>query len=319
MPLDVSWPDQQTEQYISGLSLWAGERVSIRKLIGGLCNKNFVVEAAGKKYVARVGADIWVHGIVQTSVQNSFTAASELKVAPQVRYHEISLIVADFIEGRCLKFADMSSDAVVAGLVDKLKKLHGGSQSIRGSLGFFWPFQVVRHYAKFITEKSPALAADVRECARIATLLEKEVRPFIPVLTHNDLAPQNAMLAESGEVFLVDWDYGGYGHPMFDIVSIGANADASEERQRYIASLYFGKLTPEIEHLYMVFRLILNLREWLWGAVQEVASVLDSDTIKASMQEIYPDLEQGYSGYTKLNRERFEQAWKMYRANVPGA
>jgi hypothetical protein len=40
--------------------------IEIEPLIGGLCNRSFVVTHRGEKYIARVGRDILVHGIAQT-------------------------------------------------------------------------------------------------------------------------------------------------------------------------------------------------------------------------------------------------------------
>ena len=101
---------------------------------------------------------------------------------------------------------------------------------------------------------------------------------------------------------------------MFDIVGVGANADASEESEEKLFELYYGKVDDALRRQLIAFKLILNLREYMWGMVQEVTSELDRDAVAASMAELYPDQEQGYEGYTNLNRARFEKNWAACRS-----
>ena len=311
--IDPTWDDARMEAYLRGLSLWRGG-VRIEPLIGGLCNKSFVVSDESGRYVARVGSDILVHGIAQTSVRAAMAAASDAGVTPKLRYSEPGLAVVDFLDGGCLRPEDIEgNDENLAKIVGCLKRLHRASERVRGPLTYFWPYQVVRHYAQVGLEKGSRLAPELPEIIRVATLLERAVAPCRPVFTHNDVVPQNLMFDSRGAVWLIDWDYGGYGHPMFDVVGVGANADASEECERKIFERYYGEVDDALLRQLIAFKLILNLREYMWGMVQEVSSELDRDAVAASMAELYPDQEQGYEGYTDLNRARFEKNWAEHR------
>jgi len=311
--IEPTWDNARIGDYLRGLPLWQGE-IMIEPLVGGLCNKSFVITDGGTKRVARIGSDILVHGIVQTSVQASMRAAAEIGVTPALRHSEPGLSILDFLEGGCIRPADIENGSNLPEIVAVLKRLHGGSDKVRGPLTYFWPFQVARHYARVGLEKASRLVAELPEAIRIATLLEAAVRPFTPVLTHNDLVPQNFMFDGARRIWLIDWDYGGYGHPLFDIAAIGANADAGEATERRICELYYGKLDDALWHEFLAFKLILNLREYMWGMVQEVTSELDQDSVASAMAELYPDQEQGYEGYTNLNRARFERNWAELRA-----
>lgn len=306
--IEPTWDNARIEEYLRGLPLWQGE-IAIEPLIGGLCNKSFVITDGATKRVARIGSDILVHGIVQTSVQASMRAAAEIGVTPALRHSEPGLSILDFLEGGCIRPDDIENGGNLEEIVAILKRLHGGADKVRGPLTYFWPFQVARHYAQVGLEKDSRLSAELPEAIRIATLLEAAVRPFTPVLTHNDLVPQNFMFDGGRKIWLIDWDYGGYGHPLFDIAAVGANADASETTERRICELYYGKLDDMLWHEFLAFKLILNLREYMWGMVQEVTSELDQDSVASAMAELYPDQEQGYEGYTNLNRARFERNW----------
>jgi thiamine kinase-like enzyme len=303
--MDAATPDVDVRSHIAALPFWRTP-VSIEPLVGGLCNKNFIAEASSQKYVVRVGRDIPVHGISQALVQNAMRAAAEVGVSPALRFASGPVTVSDFIDGRHLRPDDMQDDAILAGLVRRIRELHAGGAAIDGLLPYFWPFQVVRTYARYLKENKSRIVADVDALANHANALERLVSPFHPVFTHNDLVPQNIMIDKAGTLFLIDWDYGAYGHPLFDVAAITANIDDdSEAIDAKILTHYFGGLNDEIWKQFRIFKLVVNLRETLWGAVQELASKLDREIVEAGMSSLYPDQEQGYAGYTEMNRKRF--------------
>lgn len=303
--MDAATPDVDVRSHIAALPFWRTP-VSIEPLVGGLCNKNFIAEASSQKYVVRVGRDIPVHGISQALVQNAMRAAAEVGVSPALRFASGPVTVSDFIDGRHLRPDDMQDDAILAGLVRRIRELHAGGAAIDGLLPYFWPFQVVRTYARYLKENKSRIVADVDALANHANALERLVSPFHPVFTHNDLVPQNVMIDKAGTLFLIDWDYGAYGHPLFDVAAITANIDDdSEAIDAKILTHYFGGLNDEIWKQFRIFKLVVNLRETLWGAVQELASKLDREIVEAGMSSLYPDQEQGYAGYTEMNRKRF--------------
>lgn len=300
----LTLPEAELRARIEALACWEGA-VELQPLFGGLCNRSFVARDGSGKYVVRAGDDIWVHGIAQASVQNAMRIASEIGVTARLRHAEPGLTVSAFIEGRCLRPEDIHDHETLAKLVARVRQLHESSAAVRGPLIYFWPFQVARHYARFCQENNSRLGAELEDLSRHATRLESLVAPHTPVLTHNDLAPQNAMIDTTGQVYLIDWDYGGYGHPMFDIAAIVTNADGDADLERHLMQLYYGSPGADLWHQFHVFKLIINLREYLWGAVQELASPLDAATVSTGMAQVYPGHENAYAGYTEMNRRRF--------------
>ncbi len=313
MTFNPVWSDDRIIEYLRGLGCWTGD-IEVKPLFGGLCNRSFVVTDDVGPAVARIGADILVHGIIQTSVQASMIAAAEIGVSPQVRHSEPGLAVVEFVPGGCLRMEDMEGNAEnLRKIVAVLKRLHQGSGSVRGALTYFWPFQAIRNYVAIGLKKQSRLTDQLSEIIRINNLVEATVESYTPVFTHNDTVPQNFMFDGDGEVCLIDWDYGGFGHPMFDLVGVSCNADMSEASESELFKLYCGTIDDETLRQLTAFKLALNLREYMWGMVQEVISDLDSDNVAASMTELYPDQEPGYEGYTNMNRARFESNWQRYR------
>ena len=310
---DPEWSDEKVKDYLAQLDCWDGS-IEMEPLVGGLCNRSFVVTDQSSQSVARIGTDILVHGITQTSVQTSMIAAAEIGVSPAIRYIERGLAVVDFLTGGCLRPEDMGGNRRNCALIVKcLKRLHAGSSQISGPLTYFWPFQVVRQYIGVGYRHDSRLTDQFPELLRINNLLEKTIEAFQPVFTHNDTVPQNFMFDDNKDIWVIDWDYGGYGHPMFDLVGVSCNADMQVAHENELFEMYYGKLSEQLIKQLTAFKLVLNLREYTWGMVQEAVSDLDSANVAASMTELYPDQDPGYEGYTNLNRERFETNWVTYQ------
>ena len=306
------WSDEKIVEYLNSLQCWNGN-IEVEPLFGGLCNRSFVVTDTQSRAVARIGTDILVHGIIQTSVQASMIAAADIGVSPGIRHSEPGLAIVEFVPGGCLRMEDMGLSDNLAKIVDVLHRLHRGSEHVRGSLTYFWPFQVIRNYVDVGLKENSRLTDLLPEIIRINNLIEATVEPYTPVFTHNDTVPQNFMFDDDSQIWLIDWDYGGYGHPMFDLVGVSCNADLSAESETELFNLYCGTVDDATYRQLTAFKLALNLREYMWGMVQEVTSSLDSDNVAASMTDLYPDQDPGYEGYTNMNRTRFEANWAQFQ------
>lgn len=260
-------------------------------------------------YVVRLGRDIPEHGIFQHCVQTAMHSATQAGVTPALRFNDGAITVSDFIDGRHLRPEDMRDEAILAGLVSRIRQLHASGALVSGTLTYFWPFQVVRNYAAYCAARKSSSGLDLDALVKQADRLEKLVAPFKPVFTHNDIVPQNVMLGKDGTVFLIDWDYGAYGHPMFDVAAITANIDVEDEDEvdARVLALYADNLDHEVWKQYRLFKLIINLRELLWGEVQDLMSELDQSIVQAGMASLYPDQQQGYAGYAEMNLKRFDR------------
>lgn len=300
------------ETQILALPIWDGP-VAIAPLLGGLSNKNYVAHTTNSALVVRVGRDIPIHGIRQDCVHTAMQAATDIGVTPALRHASGNITISDYFDGRPLRPDDLRDADILAAVVRRIRELHAGADRIRGMLPYFWPFQVVRNYARYCHQHGHSLGDECDVLARHATELERRVTPFVPALTHNDLVPQNMMIDGSGNVLLVDWDYGAYGHPLFDLAAIAANTDNDEELDAQLLELYAGSPGTALWQQFRIFKLIVNLRELLWGAVQDLTSDLESEIVQAGMATIYPEQKQGYAGYLEMNRARFARNLAHFR------
>jgi thiamine kinase-like enzyme len=74
-------------------------------------------------------------------------------------------------------------------------------------------------------------------------------------------------------VWLVDWEYAGLGDPAFDLANFAVNNDLDEEGDRALLAAY-GAVDDDA---HVLMRFMSDLREAMWGVVQEAVSELDFD------------------------------------------
>ena len=58
-------------------------------------------------------------------------------------------------------------------------------------------------------------------------------------MCHNDLLPAN-LIDDGQRLWLVDWEYAGAGHPLFDLANASANASFSDAQDRCLLEAYRG-------------------------------------------------------------------------------
>ncbi|MDQ0509844.1 choline kinase family protein [Ancylobacter amanitiformis] len=275
---------------VRALGFWRGP-VDPQPLTGGITNTNFRVEDDGRHFVVRVGADIPEHGILRTAELAASRAAHEAGVSPAVRHAEPGILVLDHIEGRTYAAEDVRADMErVAALVRQAH--HGVQRHLRGPAPAFWVFHVVRDYAHRLIEARFRLGGEIPRYLDMAERLQAAVGPVDIVFGHNDLLPAN-FLDDGARLWLIDWDYGGFNSPLFDLGGLASNNGFSPEEAERLLALYFG--APPSEARRRAFQAMLTaslLREAMWSMVSEIHSSIDFD----------------YRAYTHENLARFEAA-----------
>ena len=111
---------------------------------------------------------------------------------------------------------------------------------------------------------------DTRRIAESVPLTE-------PVPCHNDLLPGNVLQASDG-VLLVDWEYTGMGHRMFDLGNLAVNCQFDRGSETRLLTAYFDRPpTREDREALRLMRLMSDAREAAWGVVQGIVSTLEFD------------------------------------------
>ncbi|HWA50437.1 MAG TPA: hypothetical protein VG742_19370, partial [Dongiaceae bacterium] len=86
---------------IAALSLWRG-RPEIEPVAAGRTNRNFTVLDGGRRYFARVGAEIPQHGISRAVEQRCAMLAAQAGIAPEVVYAGDGIMITALVPGETL-------------------------------------------------------------------------------------------------------------------------------------------------------------------------------------------------------------------------
>ena len=259
------------------LPFWTGTPHAV-PLSGGITNLNLLVTDATRRAVVRLGDDIPVHQIMRFNELAASHAAHAAGISPAVLYHEPGALVIDFIEGRTMTAADLREPALLDQALALVMRTHRDiPHHLRGPALTFWVFQVLRDYGATLTEgrsrHRDALATLLAE----AESLEAAVGRIDLVFGHNDLLPAN-FLHDGTRMWLIDWDYAGWGSPLFDLGGLAANNGLEPDQEAWMLHTYFA--TPpdaDLWRRYRAMKAAAALREAMWSMVQEIHSTLDFD------------------------------------------
>ena len=261
---------------VKSLSCWRGP-ISAAPLGGGITNHNFLVQDGAKRAVVRVGDDIGVHHILRFNELAASQAAFAAGISPAVLHHEAGALVIDYIDGRTMAAGDLRQEDLLDQALDLVARVHRDMpRYLQGPSLTFWVFHVIRDYARTLQAQGSAHASRLPDLLAEAAALERAVGPIDMVFGHNDLLPANFM-HDGHRMWLVDWDYAGWGSPLFDLGGLAANCALSPRHEERMLKTYFGALDASLWRRYLAMKAAAALREALWSMVSELHSTLDFD------------------------------------------
>jgi thiamine kinase-like enzyme len=248
------------ESRLSRLACWRGP-VTLAPLKGGLTNISYVADDGQTKFVVRCGDDIPVHHVFRDRERAASVAAFEAGLSPEIVHAEPGILVLRFVAGRTFVEADLRLQ--VGRIVPLLKTCHAEvGRRVRGPVNAFWVFHVIRDYVRLLDADPHYLA--------LADRLERAQVPMPMVFGHHDLLPGN-FLDDGRRLWLIDWEYGGFGTSMFDLANLSSNGGFGAAEDTALLEAYFeGRTTDERRRAFEAMKAASALREALWAMVSGV-------------------------------------------------
>ena len=251
---------------------WRAAIHSVTVLPGGITNRSYRVSTTTGDFVVRVpGAQTELLGIDRRAEASITTAAAQLDIAPAVlcQIPAFGTVVSDFVDARPLEPADVALPTVLGPIIEVLRRLHSHPPVVHE----FPIFQIVRRHgddARRLGRPHGEAAALIDLAARIETAIPLSER--LSTLCHNDLLPANILLSPHGRIWLIDYEYAGMNHAMFDLANLSINASFDAASDEQLLHQYFGHVTATKWAQLHLFKIVSELREGLWGLVQSAIS-----------------------------------------------
>jgi len=285
----------EPREVAASLNCWQGT-VDPQPVGGGITNANFRVEDAGSSFFVRIGKDILHHGVMRFNEAAASRAAAAAGLAPEVVHEAPGALVLRFIDGKPLEASDLRRQATLARALELVRRAHLELPGhLRGPTLAFWVFHVVRDYAHRLGTDDSRLAGEAPRFFAAADTLERAVGPSETVFGHNDLLAAN-FLDDGKRLWLIDWEYAGWGSPLFDLGGLASNNGLDSAQEDWLIESYFGHIDPALRRSYEAMKCASLLREALWSAISEIHSTLDFD----------------YPGYTTETLARFDVAFAAF-------
>jgi len=178
-------------------------------------------------------------------------------------------MVVRFIDAKT--YGEVDVRANIESCVEIIRRCHHEmGRRVCGRISFFWVFQVIRNYLHILKEADHADAHKAGEWSAISDRMEAAQDPLPIVFGHHDLLPSN-FLHDRSRLWLIDWEYGGFGTAMFDLANLSANNQFSQSDDMRLLELYFDRQVPEsLIRSFHAMRCASALREALWGMASEI-------------------------------------------------
>ena len=272
---------------------WSGSIAAIEPLTGGITNRNLMVTLTdGSRYVLRLcGKDTDLLGIDRLVELAANSEAARLGVAPEpVAFVEPEgYLVTRFLDAASMP--DLSVDDVMTQVGSILRKVHAGP-ALASNFGCF---TIAHRYAATAQTRGVALPAEYESAIELCAQIESTfaAHPEPDVAAHNDLLNANFLRDASGRVWLIDWEYAGMNSRWFDLGNLATNHALDVDGRAALLLAYAGEVTAVGQAKIELMQVISDLREAMWGVVQQAISTLDVDYVAYAAQHFEKVLQNG--------------------------
>jgi thiamine kinase-like enzyme len=276
---EISVPE--LTEAVARLSALLGPREGgVRRLEGGITNRNFRVNFGGTDYVVRLpGKDTELLGIDREAERLATKKAAELGLGPKVgaMLDHPPCLVTCFVESREVTAAELREPGTVDEVAGALRGFHGSGLELPTD---FYVSQIADEYAEVSQARGgtlPDAFQHARDSARKVVKAVRKSGEHQPVPCHNDLLTAN-FLHDGQHLVVVDWEYAGMGDPFFDLGNFAVNNELGDADEERLLAAYFGEpATAQRIAGLKLFRFMSDFREAMWGVVQTTVSDLEFD------------------------------------------
>jgi thiamine kinase-like enzyme len=268
--------DSEIERILEKLPGLDAKGAGVSLLVGGITNRNYLVEVPGQRVVVRIGGDqCHLLGIDRKNEHACSSIAARLGVGAEVLgfFEEERAMVTRFISGQTLSPELAARPENLRRILDAVRRYHGGP----AFPGRFSPFETVRNYHSQARGRGVAFPPEVPRALDLLSKIEGALGPLTDLRPcHNDLLAAN-FIDDGAAVRIIDWEYAAMGDPFFDLGNLAANQGLDDAACRSVLRQYAGAVRPaDLARLHLQ-RLASDMRESFWGFVQLGISKLDFD------------------------------------------
>jgi thiamine kinase-like enzyme len=246
------------------------------RLTGGITNRNYRLRLGERDCVLRLtGPQTELLGIDRRSERAAGDAAAALGIGPAVLDIGPGYLVTEYLDGTPISAGALRGDPEPAARA--LRAFHDSGLRLANR---FWVPDLLDAYAVIVIERRHRLPEDYGLAVDVAGRIAAVLPLRAPVPCHNDLLAANVLRPPSdpARVMLVDWEYAGMGHRLFDLGNLAVNNDFDAVAHQRLLAAYFGAPpSVALSAALALMQIMSDAREAAWGVLQAVISELEFD------------------------------------------
>lgn len=244
---------------------WTDEFSALR--LGGLTNYNYLVKAGDIRAVFRLPGE-GTEGLVDRAVERDITqAASDIGVDNKLLYFdpETGVKAVTYVpHAQTMTPELMREPENIVAAAKVLAKLHGQGASVDFR---FDVFEMIPHYERLIAENETFSWDGYEEMRDALYKLQPRVASGGLALCHCDPLCENFVKdAESGRMYMIDWEYGGMNDPLWDVADVIIESGYNREERDLFQDSYFRRpATPDEDERISINIVLIDFLWALWG------------------------------------------------------
>ncbi|MBP2098238.1 phosphotransferase [Enterococcus rivorum] len=212
---------------------------------GGLTNYNYLMHIHGHDYVIREPGILTEIMIDRQIEQQNTALISTLNVNSSCVYFDAKtgIKISEFIpNSKNLAQADPFIPKNLKAVTDILKKVHTSEVPF---LNVFDLKHELNKYEEVIKSINGALFFDYHTLKeKVYHFFDEYVKNVQLVPCHNDTVPENFLVDDKTNYFLIDWEYSGLNDATFDLAAFIVETRLSKEAIQQLLKNYYGNTIP---------------------------------------------------------------------------
>lgn len=220
---------------------------NIRILKKGMTNRSFKFSVNNKDYIMRIPGEGTENLIDRESEANIYQKIRPLKISDNLLYinPDNGYKITEYIHNS--RNCDSKADRDLNMCLDVIRKLHNSDYTVDN---FFSIFDNIKFYEDLWGQESSIFKnyEETKENVfRLKDFIDDNTDEFS--LCHIDANPDNFIIDESDNVYLIDWEYAAMQDPLVDIAMFCIYAMYDEEEIDHFIDLYFVNGCTQIERI----------------------------------------------------------------------
>lgn len=260
------------------------------RFAGGLTNYNYVMEIHGEEYIVRQPGPMTEVMIDRKMEEFNTAIVADFSINSECVYinSDTGIKISRFIpNSHNLAQVNPASSKNLKAVSDLMKKVHTMPRSFRNI--FCWKAELEK-YEDVVKMVNGAFFFDYLSLKKKAfDFCEENIRNVQLVPCHNDTVPENFLLGENDDYYLIDWEYSGLNDLNFDLAAFIVETRLTRTEIDELLHNYYGESIPEDAILKIKSYILIQDLLWtVWAIIRHYSG-------------------ENYTDYCEMRYERFRR------------